>query len=390
MSQKLKVVCVDDDQDVLDFIVNTLTDDHEVLDFNHPSKALEYLEKSAVRTEISTIISDLKMPGMTGIEFLSSAAKILPDASRIMLTGHGRRETPVDAINIANVHGFLSKPFDVKDLVQLVSMSEQRFRLKVKNLELVSEITQMNTELEENVRQKTDEATALLRLVCHDVGNPLSVVAGNLQILQSQIKDRKFDRFLKPALDGCNYINDILDTVRELQGLISGKIPSKRRLVDLSSIVDHVHLVFDDKFKAKNITFTADGYLGVRAYCDETLVKNSVIGNLISNAIKFTEAGGSIKLTVSTEGNRTKIEVTDCGIGIPQDLIERLFDPSAETSREGTDGERGTGFGMPIMKKVVELCEGSVEVKSDVDPKSPTRGTTFTVRFLNSSVDQVA
>jgi signal transduction histidine kinase len=112
------------------------------------------------------------------------------------------------------------------------------------------------------------------------------------------------------------------------------------------------------------------------------MLANQVFANLVSNAIKFSRPGGSIVVAVARERDHVALSVTDRGIGIPAALLARLFDLEAKTSRRGTAGEPGTGFGMRTVKYFVELFGGQLEVESRSEDEHPDQhGTTVRVRL---------
>ena len=111
-----------------------------------------------------------------------------------------------------------------------------------------------------------------------------------------------------------------------------------------------------------------------------------VLNNLISNSIKFTDPGGSIKVLVESNFGVTKCSIMDTGIGIPQEIILNLFNTSAKTTRTGTSGETGTGFGMPIVKNYIEKFNGKIEVHSALKSENATNhGTTITITLPNAA-----
>jgi signal transduction histidine kinase len=102
----------------------------------------------------------------------------------------------------------------------------------------------------------------------------------------------------------------------------------------------------------------------------------------MTNAIKFSLPGKSVEIDLKATDDKVAITVIDSGIGIPATLIGKLFDAEAKTSRKGTSGENGTGFGLPIVKAYVERYRGSISVTSrpvDLDPIN--HGTTFTLEL---------
>jgi signal transduction histidine kinase len=115
------------------------------------------------------------------------------------------------------------------------------------------------------------------------------------------------------------------------------------------------------------------------------IFSNSVINNVVSNAIKFSHEGDIIRIDVQhlPEGN-VCISVRDQGIGIPDSVMQALFGFEVQTSRTGTKGERGTGFGMPIAKLLLEKMDGSIAVKSKVMTKgSDDHGTEVMVTVMS-------
>jgi signal transduction histidine kinase len=102
-----------------------------------------------------------------------------------------------------------------------------------------------------------------------------------------------------------------------------------------------------------------------------------VLGNILSNAIKFTPRGGSIEVSAGLPNDHNiRLEVRDTGIGIPPEHLDTVFEKFGKHQRKGTEGERGTGLGMPIVKRFVELHNGTVAIDSVVD-----KGTTITVEL---------
>jgi signal transduction histidine kinase len=97
-----------------------------------------------------------------------------------------------------------------------------------------------------------------------------------------------------------------------------------------------------------------------------------VLSNILSNAVKFSERGSRIAVWTNSTDDWVQLRIRDSGIGIPSHVLERIFDPSAQTSRPGTEGEDGTGFGMPLVKQFVESYGGWVSIKSREREESPT------------------
>src|SRR5690606_16433531 len=116
-----------------------------------------------------------------------------------------------------------------------------------------------------------------------------------------------------------------------------------------------------------------ESHYGITLMVEPVSFKNQVLGNIISNAIKFSHPGGFITVSAKAVNEETfAVEIKDTGIGMPEHILNTLFDMNKKTSRPGTIGESGTGFGLHIMRSFVEMYGGKVEVASQEG-----KGTTF-------------
>lgn len=104
---------------------------------------------------------------------------------------------------------------------------------------------------------------------------------------------------------------------------------------------------------------------------DEVVLRENVLGNLLSNALKFSKENGVVNLGATSKGKQVIIYIKDHGDGIPMDIRKSLFDTSVKTSLEGTSGERGTGFELPIAKLFTEKVGGKLEFETKTRDESP-------------------
>jgi signal transduction histidine kinase len=150
-----------------------------------------------------------------------------------------------------------------------------------------------------------------------------------------------------------------------------------------------VQRLYATELEKKNLKIEYDfqRYRGLNFLVEPVSFKNQVLGNAISNAIKFSMP--SSKITIRTypfNHQYHALEIVDSGIGIPPSLMSSLFDMSKKTSRPGTTGESGTGYGMHIMKSFVEMYQGKISVES-LDDSHPASGTTVKI-LLNARWDE--
>ncbi|OQY38588.1 MAG: hypothetical protein B6229_05585 [Spirochaetaceae bacterium 4572_7] len=133
--------------------------------------------------------------------------------------------------------------------------------------------------------------------------------------------------------------------------------------IDLSDLVSDICVAQIMVAKKKNINLSSLIDKDIEVYSDIFMLK-SIINNLVSNAIKFSHENGTVVLNAVVSDNIIFISVKDCGIGMSDDICSKIFDSEFTISRDGTNGEKGTGFGLVATKFLVEKCGGSIDIES--------------------------
>lgn len=217
--------------------------------------------------------------------------------------------------------------------------------------------------------QKQNESNKfLVRLICHDIAAPLTIIKHYLE--------RIIKYFEKEGISKNNIYTDkmklalgntlgILKNVRDMAVSKDNKLSVKSDFVSLSSAVKESLLLVEARAEAKRVIFEVDG-IGddIFVYVDRNIFINQILVNVLSNAIKFSEADETIFITFKEDKKNILLSVCDLGVGVPKSLIGKLFDPSAQTTRKGTAGESGTGYGLPLVKTFIENFNGSINVES--------------------------
>lgn len=244
-----------------------------------------------------------------------------------------------------------------------------------------AEIHEQNQQLNE----KIIESKNLLKIIVHDMANSMTIVGSSIPLVSKAIKQNdedKANKFLEKIKTAQETQFEIMNQVKELEAVTDKKIDVKLHPVNLNKVIDKIRFIFEDKLKAKNIKLITNG-LNPRTplvLADRPTLTNSVIANIVSNAIKFTKENGKITIFISFNMEFVNIRISDRGIGMPEKLVKNIFSKDQKTTRKGTNGEVGTGFGMPIMAMYVEKYGGKVEVESKNILEYPERhGTTFTL-----------
>lgn len=235
-------------------------------------------------------------------------------------------------------------------------------------------------ERERSARQLAEEQNrskdAFLAMLGHELRNPLSAISAGVAVINaagptSDAAARAHEIIARQSNHLERIVDDLLDTARMLEG----KITLEKRPVDLA---DAVRACLQS---LESIGWT-EGYTLSISLASATLKADparvdQIVNNLLTNALKYTPGGGKIDVVVAQEGAQAVLQISDNGIGIPADLIDRIFDPFVQGERSLDRSQGGLGIGLTLVRKLVELHGGIIEAES----AGHGRGSRFTVRF---------
>lgn len=221
----------------------------------------------------------------------------------------------------------------------------------------------------------SESNTALLSILSHDLANHIQIAYGfGNKTKDLKIEDEEVSRCLYKMNGALENMKRIVDEVRGYTATKSGKIEIQLSPVNLNQAVKDSIQIFKKNAIEKSITINMNSDLddSSKIVAEPVALVNSVLNNLISNAIKFSNTNSHIDILITDLGPKVAFVVRDYGVGMPDDILSHIFNPSETTSREGTEGERGTGLGMPILKMFID------KFGADIDVTSSTRGVTGT------------
>jgi signal transduction histidine kinase len=374
-----KILVIDDEVGPRESLRMLLKPDYNVQTADCVEAGLKLLKEK----QPDTIVMDIRMPGMTGIEGLRKIREIDPHLSVIMLTGFGALETAKEALRLG-ANDYISKPFDAGEMREVIGRNVERTRVQRASESASSEIKELNARLLKQLAQKERLASlgqASAEFV-HDLGNPLTIVWGYVQLLAKKLERSEEGGAEKAAsIKELNIIEQNVRLCRELLTMWQsyGSVEaSPHKPISVSAILREV-------IKGTNAVAAQAGLEIQANVCEEEclLMGDSVqihraIQNVIVNAIQASaDKKGPVVVDCTRKDFYVDIRVEDSGTGIDPSQINKIFDPYFTTKQ----GKSGTGLGLYITKKVVEDHNGSIKVES-----TPGVGTTFTIRLplLNS------
>lgn len=234
------------------------------------------------------------------------------------------------------------------------------------------------------LQEKHLDVENLLRVLLHDVANTLSAMTYNLiKVREDKEQAAPMVTELDKMERAVNDINNLLHQVRHLKSVKDGKAMMPLTAVSIAIVLHDVMEKSESIATQKGIKIALDlsrDKMIVKS--EKTILSNVVLSNLITNAIKFSAPGDRIDLRAYAQDDMAVIEVQDYGIGMPESLLKTIFNLDTATSRAGTQGEKGTGYGMPLVKEYLTMMGGSIDITSSevASPNCP-RGTRVVLKI---------
>ena len=357
------VLLVDDNLQNLKVLGNTIKNEGWLLAVaSSGQQALDFLDRKIP----DLILLDIMMPEMDGFETCRriKANPALKEIPIIFLTAKTDSESIITAFEEGAVD-YVSKPFNAKELIKRV---------------------QTHLELRQNrtlLIEKNEIQNELIHVLCHDLANPFAAILSFAELIQDTPgKSQEFIEFIvTSAINGMNIIN----LTREIRASEEKELTLEK--LNLQHVIAQSELFLKMKLAEKEITLRNSIPADIEIIAEEISLINSVINNLLTNAIKFSNTGSTIDISAErVDDASAKVIIQDRGIGMPERLVADLFDITKKTSRAGTKGEQGTGFGMPLVKRFMEKYGGNISVTSkSISDFADTHGTEICLNFKTST-----
>ncbi len=208
-------------------------------------------------------------------------------------------------------------------------------------------------------------------IIAHDIRSPIVALKGVGNLMQHYLKkdDKpKLERLATRIDNTASQLNGLLDNLLNWALLQQGVIPYHPHALSVKEVSEDVLKMFESNAASKGIHLEANIDEALEVHADESAF-NTILRNLVSNAIKFTPEGGSVSLSTDLKDNKIFINVNDTGTGIAAEKLSSLFELQKK-SEQGTAGEKGTGLGLSLVKELVNLNKGLLKVESIVNQGS--------------------
>ncbi|MEX2590394.1 MAG: hybrid sensor histidine kinase/response regulator [Chitinophagales bacterium] len=357
MSTKPNILYVDDEPNNLTGFKASFRRDYKIFTAESAEEAMELLKEE----DFEVIISDQRMPGMSGVEFFEAIKDDYPQPVRMLLTGYSDIESVIKAINEGNVYRYITKPWEEQDLKLTIDNALEFYKAK-------NDLRQRNIELE----KAYNELEKFVYSASHDLRAPLASVLGIVRLAKMENKNPDFEDYLdkiETSIDKLDiFIQNIIAYYR------SEKLEVQSTEIDFEELISNAIQSLEHYENATAIDISMEIKQNEIFKCDESRLK-LIVNNLLSNAIRYQrpeESNKRIDIRVSVEQNMATIKVEDNGIGIKPVDIRNIYNMFYTTASANS----GSGIGLYIVKDTLKKLSGSIEVDSTAG-----KGTTFIIKI---------
>jgi len=364
------ILLVDDEPDIRDVLSLSLSDmGYQVYEAENGNEALRIFKE----VQPSMVMTDIKMPGMDGVELLQKVKHENPETEVIMITGHGDMDLAIRSLK-CEATDFITKPINV----DVLELALQRVREKIFTRQKLKEYTE---NLEQLVREKTELQSHLASLglmigsISHGIKGLLTGLDGGIYLLDSGFA-KKNEAQIK---EGWDIVKLTVERIRKMAMdiLFCAKERDLRlERIDIRNFVEEIVKELEPKFKSQKIKFVKDFEANLGEFEVDVIYVHSALLNIIENATDAclrdkTEKPHKIIFGARRHEEKIILEITDNGIGMDSETQDKIFTPFFSSK-----GTKGTGLGLFIANTIIEQHGGEIKVKSNVG-----QGTLFQIKI---------
>ncbi len=402
-----------DDSDIIRKQLRKFLESKRGYSVEEASDGLEAIQVLKADPDFDIIALDVEMPRLNGLETLRGISSMDIDATPVMITSRSDFNTVIQAIR-QGAYDYITKPIDFENLLIIIDRTLEKRALEKENKRLIDDLQKMNSNLAQLVRQRTkhlaeaeqksrtyanqlekayEELKSLDRmkgdfisLASHELRTPLVLIKGYSEILlRKRYGDipHQVESALKIQNDNIEKLSEIINEILMINNLEVLENIYKEENLDINPVLVEAYESLKEFINLRNQVFKSDLYEKPLLVKGNNKLLFYAVHNLIINAIKFTPDGGVITLRSALKNSENRpmaiISVSDTGIGIPEDALEKIFTPFYEVKdiKYHSSGKfqflsGGLGVGLSISKSIISQHSGQIAVESSLG-----KGSTF-------------
>lgn len=364
MNKKYNILYVDDEVSNLNVFKNTFRRDYNIFTAESAREGFEILD----REKIDLIITDQRMPEMTGVDFLKQVMHKYPEPSRILITAFTDFDALRNAVNEAKIFQYIQKPWDDSEIHKIIDSALEIKILKQKNIELTETLKQKNQELEKlnNELLELDKIKLqFLNIIGHEIRTPLNGLVGATALIKNAIAEEDFQKYneLFQILEiSAKRLKHFLLLAERITAFKVKKQKVYPALISLNELINETVKHNENKLAQKNITIKYDPCLKDDSCYAERQLIEICLNEIVDNAIKYSHENGKINIITHNQDDSILIEIADNGPGFPEIVLKNIFKPFI-TDDDITN--QGMGLDLALIKLIIEAHNGIINIRNN-------------------------
>lgn len=280
-------------------------------------------------------------------------------------------------INLAPWGMFLFQAGLIYSLIQYLQDVQEKFRLYRESIKSnYNKLKEKDKQIDQ-VMEHEKIRTEFFANISHELRTPLNIISSTIQLIKMYNQkgmlnnnDVKIDKYMKIMNQNCLRLMKLVNNLIDITKIDSGFYKLRLRNINIIGLIEDITLSIEEYAKNKGIRLSFDTSIEEAVIsCDPDAIERIML-NLLSNAIKFSNTGDSVHVFMEDEGGQLKIIVEDTGIGIPKEELGKIFDRFMQVDKSFTRQNEGSGIGLTLVKSLVELQGGSIQVESELNSGS--------------------
>jgi two-component system sensor histidine kinase/response regulator len=356
---KHRILCIDDEVDNVDALERLFRKKYTVIKATSGQEALKWLKTN--QEPLALIITDQRMPEMTGVELLERTLTSHPETVRILLTGYTDLESVIAAVNQGQIYRYLTKPWDPIDLGLTVDRAVERYvisqELKQKNKELAKALEELQT---------LDQAKShFMILINHELKTPLTSILNFGALLSETSLDTDQEKYLLRIQQSTARLKALVDDVLLIMKAETQQLIIEKNSLNLKKIIDPILMQLQGALENKAQTIAVSS--AIEQVTTSDLVLGQVLIRLLQNANRFGTAKQAITFDVlKLPSQKIRFQITNQGPSISEKVTEKIFKPFY-LDENVMNHTTGTGLGLTVCQSLLKLVESGINIKNTAD-----------------------
>lgn len=343
------VLYVDDLQTNLILFQATFEHDYHVILAESAAKAMEIMKEQ----EIQVLVTDQRMPDMTGTELLEIVSREYPDVRRFLLTAFTDFETVVEAVNKGHIHGYINKPLQAEEVRLSINNSLEMYYLRKRNNEMMIELENANLELMGLDGMKSE----IIKVISQEIRNPLNRIMGTLHLLKDKMEGQELAGVINILDSSVSRLEEFSSMTEQISILKSPGHTLDMQELNLKQVIEYGMIEVSEDLKEKGIGLDLQNHTPDMCIKGESDLLVSCLVNILRNAMNHTGKGETITIITSKSDNEVICEVIDQGENYSEKLLEDLTSQLTATDHKLN---LNLGIDLALSQLIMEAHGGNI------------------------------